>query len=160
VRVANLKSGRSEPLVGGFEALDYDISADGRQVVMETADREGTPRLWLAPVDRSSPPQQIRDVEGGQPRFGPGGEIFFRRTGRRLPGGRDGRKHRVCLPRSPGRNRSAEGARNKRLPFCGRSRWTAGGSRHGLRFQTTDHLWSGFPLDGKPPVPIGWIAFG
>jgi Tol biopolymer transport system component len=78
VRVADLESGRSEPLVRGFQALDYDISADGRQVVMETADRAGKPRLWLAPLDRSGPPRQIPDVEGAAPRFGPGGEIFFR----------------------------------------------------------------------------------
>ena len=64
----------------GFQALDYDISADGRQVVMETADSDGKPRLWLAPFDRSSPPRQIPNVEGGSPRFGPGGEIYFRQT--------------------------------------------------------------------------------
>jgi len=80
VRVADLESGRSEPLVRGFQALDYDISADGRQVVMETADIAGKPQLWLAPLDRSSPPRQVPNVEGGSPRFGPGGEIYFRRT--------------------------------------------------------------------------------
>lgn len=35
-------------------------------------------RLWLAPFDRSSPPVQIPNVEGGSPKFGPGGDIFFR----------------------------------------------------------------------------------
>ena len=45
---------------------------------METADSEGKPRLWLAPLDRSSPPRQIPNVEGGSPRFGPDGEILFR----------------------------------------------------------------------------------
>jgi serine/threonine protein kinase len=78
VRVADLESGRSEPWVPGFQALDYDISADGRHVVMETADGEAKSRLWLAPFDRSSPPRQIPNVEGAQPRFGPSGEIFFR----------------------------------------------------------------------------------
>ncbi len=46
--VADLESGRSEPLVRGLQALDYDISADGQQVVMETMDLEGKPRLWVA----------------------------------------------------------------------------------------------------------------
>jgi eukaryotic-like serine/threonine-protein kinase len=78
VRVVDLKSGRSEPLVRGFQALDYDISADGRQVVMETADRDGKPRLWLTPLDRSSAPRQIPNIEGGSPRFGPDGDILFR----------------------------------------------------------------------------------
>jgi len=58
--------------------LDYDISADGQQVVMGTTDREGKPRLWLAPLDRSSPPSQIPSVEGVQPSFGVAGDIYFR----------------------------------------------------------------------------------
>jgi hypothetical protein len=75
LRVADLESGRSEPLVRGFQAVDYDISADGKQVVMWTVDRA----FWLAPLDRSSPPRQIPNLKGSHPRFGPGGEIFFRR---------------------------------------------------------------------------------
>jgi len=78
LRIADLQSGRSEPVVRGFSVLDYDISPDGQQVVMWTADREGKPRLWVAPFDRSAPPVQIPNVEGGHPRFGPGGDIFFR----------------------------------------------------------------------------------
>ncbi|MBV8732264.1 MAG: serine/threonine-protein kinase, partial [Acidobacteriia bacterium] len=79
IRVADLASGRSEPLVRDLPALDYDISADGRQVVMETADREGKPRIWLIALDRSEPPRQIRNVEGRSPRFLPEGRILFRR---------------------------------------------------------------------------------
>jgi Tol biopolymer transport system component len=78
LRIADLESGRSEPLVRGVPVLEYDISADGRQVVMSTTDREGKPRLWVAPFNRSSPPVQIPNVEGGSPRFGTGSEIFFR----------------------------------------------------------------------------------
>ena len=78
VRVADLASGHSEPLVPGFQAYDYDLSADGRQVVMEAADSDGKPQLWIAPFDRSAPPRQISNVVGSAPRFGPGGEIFFR----------------------------------------------------------------------------------
>ena len=77
LRIADLESGRSEPLVPGLPVLEYDISADGRQVVMSTTDREGKPRLWVTPFDRSSAPMQIPNVEGASPRFGAGGEIFF-----------------------------------------------------------------------------------
>jgi hypothetical protein len=80
VRVADLESGHSEPLVRGLQVNDYAISADGRQVVMETADSEGKPQLWLAPLDRSSPPRQIPNARGAGPRFGPGNEILFRRV--------------------------------------------------------------------------------
>src|SRR5712691_2783731 len=79
--VAEVASGRSEPLVPGFQALDYDISADGKQVVMEAEDAQGKPRLWLASFERQSPPRQIPSVEGRTPRFGPSGEIFFRSAG-------------------------------------------------------------------------------
>jgi Tol biopolymer transport system component len=79
VWIADLASGRSEPVVRGFNALDYDLSPDGRDVVMQIADAQGKPRLWLAPLDHSSAPRQIPNVEGGSPRFLPDGKILFRR---------------------------------------------------------------------------------
>ncbi len=78
--VADLESGRSESLAPGFQALDYDLSADGQQVVMEAKDPRGVRRLWVMPLDRQSPPVQIPNVEGRQPRFGPTGEVFYRRS--------------------------------------------------------------------------------
>lgn len=76
--VADLESGRSERVAPGFQLLDYDISPDGRQVVMDAPDAEGKPRLWMAPLDRSQLPRQIPNAEGRKALFGPGGEIFFR----------------------------------------------------------------------------------
>ena len=78
LRVADLESGDSEPLVPGLPVLEYDISSDGRLVVMSTTDGEGKPRLWVMPFDRSSPPVQIPNVEGASPKFGAGDDIFFR----------------------------------------------------------------------------------
>jgi len=160
VWVADLQSGRSEPLVRGFQARDYDISPDGRQVVLETADREGQPRLWLAPLDRSSPPHQIPNVVGGSPRFGPGGEIFFRRRA-------EGSSQEAGMAGSPG--------------FVYRVRLDGTGMRKALE-QPILLLWGvspdgrwiaawaplpgngspfaqAFPLDGNPPVTIGWVPF-
>ena len=34
--------------------------------------------MWLAPLDRRSPPRQIPNIEGEQPVFGATGEVFFR----------------------------------------------------------------------------------
>lgn len=48
-------------------------------MVFFSPDRNGKLRLWLTPLDRSSPPRQITGVEGEQPLFGPSGEIFFRK---------------------------------------------------------------------------------
>jgi len=80
LRIADLESGRSEPVVRGLSVLDYDISPDGQRVVIWTMDTEGKPRLWVARLDRSSSPAPIPNVEGGSPRFGPDGDIFFRRA--------------------------------------------------------------------------------
>jgi WD40 repeat protein len=85
--VAELDSGRSEPLLAGFAVAvvgagslgSYDISPDGRQVVVAAPDSGGKLRLWLAPLDRRSPPRQIPNIEGEQPVFGGTGEVFFRR---------------------------------------------------------------------------------
>ena len=86
LRVAEIASGRSELLLPGFAALTgvessaFDISPDGLRVALASPDKNGKPRLWLAPLDRSSPPRQIANVEGEQPVFGASGEIFFRRV--------------------------------------------------------------------------------
>lgn len=77
VWIADLESGRSAPLASGFQVLAYDISVDGRQAVLEKEDREGKPRLWLTSFERELPPRPVPNAEGRQPRFGPGGEIFF-----------------------------------------------------------------------------------
>jgi serine/threonine protein kinase/Tol biopolymer transport system component len=87
VRIVDLDSGRNESLlpgiaVDGIPGRAYDISPDGREIIVESPDREGKTRLWLAPLDRSSPPRQIPGVIGEQPLFGPGGEIFFRGSDR------------------------------------------------------------------------------
>ena len=88
--VADLESNRSEALLPGFPlagplsganwSTGYDISPDGRQVVFFSPGLDGRSRLWIAPLDRHSPPRQIPNVEGEQPLFGPSGEIFFRRV--------------------------------------------------------------------------------
>ena len=78
--IADVDTARSEPLLPGFEivANAYDISPDGRTVVVEAPDSGGKHRLWLAPLDRRSPPRSIPNVEGDGPIYGPGGEIYFR----------------------------------------------------------------------------------
>jgi hypothetical protein len=84
--VAELDSGRSEPLLPGFavaragvgSVAAFDISSDGRQVVVASPDSGGKLRLWLTPLDRHLPPRQIPNIEGEQPVFGATGEVFFR----------------------------------------------------------------------------------
>ena len=79
MRVVNVESRRVDVLLPGLRTLDYDVSPDGQRVVVEAPDPGGVSRLWIAAVDRQSPPRQLPNLEGRQPRFGPGGEIYFRR---------------------------------------------------------------------------------
>jgi hypothetical protein len=67
-------------LAPGFQAFDYDVSADGQKVVLDAEDSEHRRRFWIVPLDRRSPPVAIPNVEGRQARFGPTGEVFFRGT--------------------------------------------------------------------------------
>jgi Tol biopolymer transport system component/tRNA A-37 threonylcarbamoyl transferase component Bud32 len=83
LRVVEVDTGRDEPLLPGKEisgqvGLAFDISPDGRQVVAAVKDGQGKGRLWLAALDRQSPPRLVPNVEGDSPLFGNGGEIFFR----------------------------------------------------------------------------------
>ena len=78
---ADVDSGRNEPILPGFLMRGlyvYDISPDGTEVVFTSRSREGKDQLWLAPLDGTSPPRQIANIEGITPVFGFHGEIFFR----------------------------------------------------------------------------------
>jgi eukaryotic-like serine/threonine-protein kinase len=83
LRMVDLDSGRDEPLLPGFAVVGmprhtYDISPDGRQIVVNALGQKGEHRLWLVPFDRQLPPRQIPNAEGDHPFFGSNGEIFFR----------------------------------------------------------------------------------
>jgi hypothetical protein len=139
LRVASLDTGRSEMLIPGFLTIDYDISADGQQVVMEAADTEGTSRVWLARLDRRLPHRQIPNVEGRQPRFGPDGEIFFRR-----PEGTATFVYGV-RPDGTGLRKAIERPIALLGDVSRDGRWILGWASR----------WQAFSLDGRPPILIG-----
>lgn len=146
LRVVDVEAGRSEVLLPGVKVLDYDVSADGRHIVLEAADRDGTSRLWLASTDGRSPQRQIPNVQGRQPRFGRDGEIFFRRS--------EGDATFVYRVREDGTG--LRKAIAQPIPILGAmSRdgrwligWTSRPGNGGL-------AWQAFPLDGGPPVLLG-----
>jgi DNA-binding winged helix-turn-helix (wHTH) protein len=72
----NLDSGKSEAVFPGTSMLAFDISPDGKQVVYTSA-LAGKPSLWIAPIDKSSPPRRIGQSGETWPCFGPRGQIFF-----------------------------------------------------------------------------------
>jgi hypothetical protein len=60
--------------------LEYDISDDGKEVVFSAQPAEKASELWLAPLDRSSPPQMIASTGERWPRFGSDGQVLFQFT--------------------------------------------------------------------------------
>jgi serine/threonine protein kinase len=75
--VADIASGRNEPLLPGIAMTSYDLSNDGKRVVFSANDSRGNSRLWLAPTDRSDVPRQIPNAEGDMPFFLGSGEVVF-----------------------------------------------------------------------------------
>jgi eukaryotic-like serine/threonine-protein kinase len=146
VWLADLDSGRSSPLVSDFPVLAYDISQDGRQVVLEAEDQEGKPRLWLTTFERQLPPQPIPNVEGRQPSFGPGNEIFFY--------GADSFVYRVRTD-GTGLRKALEKPILLLADVSPDGRWLAGWSR----LADGETAFQAFPLGGGPPVRVGDRAY-
>jgi eukaryotic-like serine/threonine-protein kinase len=76
----DLELGKSERVLPEFAIVNFDISNDGQDVVFSTRSGEGA-QIWMAPVDRSSPPKLI-GVGGGLspyfgPYFGPDNQVLF-----------------------------------------------------------------------------------
>ena len=146
VWVADLDSGRSAPLVSDFPVLAYDISQDGRQVVLEAEDHEGKSRLWLTTFERQLPPQPIPNVEGRQPSFGPGGEVFFHGAG--------GFVYRVRTD-GTGLRKALDQPILLLADVSPDGRWVAGWSR----LADGEVAFHAFPLGGGPPVRVGDRAY-
>ena len=73
-------SGKSETVLPGASVLEYDISSDGTEVVFSQQPSGHPSQIWLAPLDRSSPPKLIASSGETSPYFGPDGRILFRLT--------------------------------------------------------------------------------
>jgi eukaryotic-like serine/threonine-protein kinase len=146
VRIMELETGRSEALIPGAAAFDYDVAPDGERIVMAIADSNRVSRFWVVSLDRRSPPREIPNVQGYEPRFGPDGDIFFRRSE-----GAAAFLHRVRLDGSGMRKVFDQ-------PLYGFD----GISRDGRWIRTfatpaanEGPSWVALPLDGGRPVRIG-----
>lgn len=69
----DVDSGRSEPIIAGFDLEAYDLSSDGQTIVFR-ARRKGESVLWLASVDRKTAPRELA------------ASVAFRGSGMRLLG--------------------------------------------------------------------------
>jgi hypothetical protein len=72
-----IESGRSEAVLRGGSISAYDLSSDGKEVLFSTQVPGKAPQIWLAPLDRSSPPRLVTSSGGAWPVFGPDNQVLF-----------------------------------------------------------------------------------
>ncbi len=77
---AEVDSGKSEVMVPGLSMREFDISKDEKEVVFSSGAAGQASELWLAPLDRSTPPRMISSKGDASPHFGPDGDVLFRMT--------------------------------------------------------------------------------
>jgi WD40 repeat protein len=75
--VADLESGQRQRLLPDFLMRHYTISADGQRVVFVVADDTGRNPVWVAALNRRSPPRQVTASDARKVFFGPAGEVLF-----------------------------------------------------------------------------------
>ncbi len=74
----DLASRKSEVVVPGVSMSEYDISPDEKDVIFSRQPAGQPSEIWMAALDRSSPPHRISAAGDTTPHFGPHGEVLFR----------------------------------------------------------------------------------
>ncbi|HEX5229209.1 MAG TPA: protein kinase [Bryobacteraceae bacterium] len=74
---ADLDSGKSEVVIPGVSMSEFDISPDEKQVIFTKPAAGQTSQLWIAALDRGTPPRPIASGVDA-PHFGPKGDVYFR----------------------------------------------------------------------------------
>ena len=78
---ADLHTNHSEPLLPSFPVTGYSVAPDGKRAACSALDSAGKSHLWLASLDRRSPPKPIPSAGSESedfPVFGSNGDLFFR----------------------------------------------------------------------------------
>jgi Tol biopolymer transport system component len=115
LRSIDLASRKVERLLPGMPiaendvfASNYDISRDEREVVFATKQPDGGSTIWLAPVDRHTPPRALAH-DGAWPSFGAHDDVFFVTLGKAVSVfariAKDGTGRERASDRSPVHNR-------------------------------------------------------
>ena len=77
LRSVDLSTGKSDTLLSGQSVTAYAISPDEKEVAFTTTNADELSQIWLAPLDRRTPPRLIVE-SGDQVSFGAPGELIFR----------------------------------------------------------------------------------
>ena len=94
----DLASGNADNVAPGFSILEYDLSTDEKELVFSAQPAGKASQIWLATLDRSSPPKLIAASGENSPYFGPDGYILYRLS--------DGKTHYAARMRRDGSGRS------------------------------------------------------
>ena len=70
----DVDSGRAEAVFPGLSITRFSLARDGKRITFTTADSDG-PHLWIAALDRQSPPRQLPATSPESPRFA--GEYIY-----------------------------------------------------------------------------------
>jgi DNA-binding winged helix-turn-helix (wHTH) protein/Tol biopolymer transport system component len=73
----SVSSGRSEPLLPGIAMLSFAIAPDESEVVYSTGQGKES-SIWIAPLDRKSPPRRIGHPGDNTPYFDSHAQIIFK----------------------------------------------------------------------------------
>jgi eukaryotic-like serine/threonine-protein kinase len=77
LRRIDLASGNSDNVLPGWTMAFYEVSPDATEVAFASRQRTKELSIWLASLDRRSPPREV--IRGGdQASFGPNGTLIFR----------------------------------------------------------------------------------
>jgi DNA-binding winged helix-turn-helix (wHTH) protein/Tol biopolymer transport system component len=76
----DIETERTERVLSGFSIAEYDVAADGRNVVFSTQAPDGESELWLGSLLGEKSPTRIGSLGDGSPYFRPDGSIAFRLT--------------------------------------------------------------------------------
>jgi len=79
--VSDLQSGQAAQVLPGIAVADYSVSADGKRVVYEVRNPDGTTQLWLGSVDHRFTPKPIGPPNGKSVQYArASGNIYFKVT--------------------------------------------------------------------------------
>jgi Tol biopolymer transport system component len=77
--LADLNSGRTDRLFPRLPVNGtFDISPDGKQVVLNSPDAQGELHIWIASLDHRVAPHQIGSAGHFDAVFGPAGDLFYK----------------------------------------------------------------------------------
>jgi Tol biopolymer transport system component len=74
----DVASEKGERILPGISMLEFDVSDDADEVVYSTQPSGKSVQIWVARLDRRSPPRLVSASGEASPHFGPDGRIVYR----------------------------------------------------------------------------------